>query len=446
MELACIFCDFFAYLEQIEISLPGGDPEIWVNVLAGIISLISFWLTLTKTDNLRRTTRVLLCVFLVLLTGLIVMFSNKRSHMNAQHQREAVEAQKQTKRAQKEHTRLIKALPQDVFRMFSLQSTPPSITSTDRSVVDLLRAIDEVRANSLPVATGPRMRIGTKAVFDLGVQAFERRNYEAYQAAIGGLLCICESSWERELGLNPRGNVSSDVPPNYLIDLVAMNNIDFAQQRRTVDMLGEFVLAGCKSSVVEYNQGKFFSATLYTEGIRTLVRLATELESKSNDVFARAIVSILAGVTIAEAHRRLDEGYELRVGALDTPQITITGDVVADYGRPRELDSLYNACSLVAHLSDELIKYFIDRRKGRLWIGVTNLPEYEYHEDEPEEVVRRFRYYCNAMIGWNTRRADEVKPKIERMLDELLTRAQKADAFVKQRVLKYRYRLDKEKG
>lgn len=309
----------------------------------------------------------------------------------------------------------------------------------------ILSKIQSIGRSAVPVRRTAQMKKVACQLFELGSQAFKASDYNAYQQAIKQILCLCESSWNKGWGKNPRTRLPEDVPPNYVVLLVAMNDKDFDTQIHTAHMISEFALAGCNKTYIDYNKGLFFSDILFTETLRTMLRIAIELENRGNRQFARILVKEMADVVFAEGHRRLDQGYRLHIEPADTPQITITGEIVADKGQPEELDSYYNACNTVARLPSGLFKCFMKQKKAKLFIGISEPANGKAEDVSPIDLIKRFRYYCYAIIGGDIKDAETKRTELNQLLKENHKQGQRAVQFVKELVRRDRLRMEKRR-
>jgi len=235
---------------------------------------------------------------------------------------------------------------------------------------------------------------------ELGLLALRNRDFTAYIQAIWQMLKVHTLSWTLKWPPGSEGRPSPGEVHNHLIKLITTERLNLEQRNRISRMLGDVAVAGTEGNVKEYNLGNFFSDDLFIETIEVMRRIIDTLWLKGDTQFAHSIFDVMTNVILAEAHRRLDQGYRICPLATDRPQLAMDGRRIADVGQPRDLDSYYRACRIISMVPEPLLSEFLTRD---YYYGILYGLRVDENIDEEQkctpEDVRKWRYYGTGIFS-----------------------------------------------
>jgi len=244
----------------------------------------------------------------------------------------------------------------------------------------LIERVKTEGERAIEIQNNTQIPIHAHNLCELGLLALGNRDYAAYIQAVWQMLRIH--------ALSP-GGVHDE-----LIELITTERLKYLEHRSRISkMLGDVAVAGTEHDVKEYNLGDFFSGNLFTETIEIMRRTIDTLWLKGDIEFAHSIFDVMRDVILAEAHRRLDQGYRICPLATDRLYLAMDGQRIADVGQPRDLDSYYRACRIISRVPDPLLKEFLT---GNYYYHLSYMlsvdenldPE---HKCTPED-VRKWKY------------------------------------------------------
>ena len=194
----------------------------------------------------------------------------------------------------------------------------------------------------------------------LGLFALRNRDFAAYKQAIWQMLRVHTLSWTSQWLPGPGGRLARDEVYDQLVKLITTERLRYLTHRLDISgMLGDVAVAGTGGNIKEYNLGNFFSENLFTETLELMRRVIDILWRKGDTQFARFVFEVMRDVILAEAHRRMDQGYRICPLATDRPQLTASAQRIADVGQPRALDSYYRACRTISKVLEPLLTEFL---------------------------------------------------------------------------------------
>ncbi len=299
--------------------------------------------------------------------------------------------------------------------------------------------------HSVKVRDEKKASVYSHKLHDLGVNALQKGDFDAYQEAIWQLLRLYESCITVDWPNDPTTALVRNEVSDQTISLITANPLDwdhqFNQCLLVCRKLGDFSLAGTKAKVSDYNEGKFFSDILFTEGLDIMRRVIDSLYVKRDYDYAGLIFGTMEDVILAEGHRRLDQGYRICPKLGDNLVFTISGERMADEGRPPELGNLYKACHIISQTPQQLFKSFTEKAQyPKLHIRVAEVEKGQKEEVSTiSEVVARFRYYHPALIFGYVSGVGEKQKVLDSLLFISNKKGQEAAECVKKLVWRERY-------
>ena len=284
-----------------------------------------------------------------------------------------------------------------------------------------------------------QMPIHAHNLYELGLQGITDRDFAAYLQAIWQLLRIHEFSWTSNWPPGPTGRLSREEVRDNLIRLITVEPLKMDHCLQVSGMLGDAAVAGTEHSVIDYNLDHFFSDNLFVESVDVMREAIDTLWSKGNREFARFVFEVMRDVILAEAHRRLDQGYRICPAATDTPQILLTGQRIADRGQPRDLDGYYRACRILSRAPQSLLEEFLaSDYYYRLVVLVNVAEDIEELRCTPDDVSNWRHFNGRGMILCAVRSSAQ-KQVVDSLVSDCNRRRQETAACVKQLVRRERY-------
>lgn len=248
--------------------------------------------------------------------------------------------------------------------------------------------------NAIKIKDRTQAAIYGHELHDLGVEALGNGDYGAYHQAIWQMLRLHEFCLRPNWPNDPTTSLVRNEVSEQIVLLITAKRLELMHWIQISGTLGNVALAGTEASINNYNEGKFFSDLLFTATLEIMKRAIDTLWAKKNYEFARFISGSMTNVIFAEGHRRLDQGYRICPGAGDRPQVTLSGERIADVGQPRDLDSFYKACHIISRLPGPLFRAFIDKAKyDNLRICFGKVKEEKEDTIFISQEVRKRRYY-----------------------------------------------------
>lgn len=235
---------------------------------------------------------------------------------------------------------------------------------------------------------------------DLGLLSLKNRDFVAYKEAIWQLLRVHTLSWINQWPPRPEEEIARNEVNDQLIKLITTERLSYLGQRVEISrMLGDVAVAGTEGDIKEYNLGNFFSDNLFTETLEDMRRIIDKLWMKGDTEFAHFVFEVMRDVILAEANRRLDQGYRIWPLETDKPYLTSSGQRIADVGQPRDLDSYYRACRILSRVPEPLLKEFLTSDYYYHLSYMLNVDESIDGEQKctPED-VRKWRYYGGGIF------------------------------------------------
>jgi hypothetical protein len=275
---------------------------------------------------------------------------------------------------------------------------------------------------------------------ELGLLALRNRDFAAYKQAIWQMLRVHTLSWTSQWPPGPEGRLARHEVYDQLVKLLTTERLRYLTHRLEISgMLGNVAVAGTEGNVKEYNLGNFFSDNLFTETLEVMRRAIDTLWWKGDTQFAHFVFEVMRDVILAEAHRRLDQGYRICPIATDRPQLTASAQRIADVGQPRALDSYYRACRTMSKVPEPLLTEFLTSDYYYRLSYVLGVDETVEEQKCSPEDVRKWRYYSGRGTFLLTVSSSAESLVIDSLVSSCNRRRQAAADCVRQLVRRERY-------
>jgi hypothetical protein len=284
-----------------------------------------------------------------------------------------------------------------------------------------------------------QMPIHAHNLYELGLQGLTNRDFPAYLQAIWQLLRIHEVSWTSDWPSGPIGRLSREEIRDNLIRLITVEPLKMDYCLQISGMLGNAAVAGTEHSLIAYNRGEFFSDNLFVESLDIMRRTMDTLWSNDNQQFARFIFEVMRDVLLAEAHRKMDQGYRICPTAEDKPRMTISAQRIADLGQPDVLNSYYRGCHIMSRSPEPLVQEFLASDYYYRLVFLVNVGEDIEELNCTSEDVSNLRYYHGRGMILCAVPSPAEKQVVDGLVSECNQRSQQTAACVKRLVRRERY-------
>jgi len=316
----------------------------------------------------------------------------------------------------------------------------PEIRNTivpERTLLETVKAEGE---RAIRIEDRTQMPIHAHNLCELGLGALANRDFAAYLQAIWQMLRVHEMSWTSDWPPGPTGRLARNEVCDHLVRLITAERLKMDHCIQVSGMLGNAAVAGTEHSVIEYNLGNFFSDNLFVESVHIMRRAIDTLWRKDDRQFAHFVFEVMRDVVLAEAHRRLDQGYRICPAATETPQMLLTGQRIADLGQPRDLDSYYRACHIMSKAPQPLLEDFLasEYLYYRLVFLVSVRGDIDELRCTPED-VSNCRYFNGRATILCAVRSSAQRQVVDSLFSVCNQRRQEAAVCVKQLVRRERY-------